>query len=101
MVFIARVFITQEGTMSSCATQTFSGITPARFQCLTQKAQAATGIKITGNSGEASKDGVEIRWLYDPAGQTLELQCTKAPAPIFISCGIINGKIHDLVNSCP
>lgn len=85
--------------MASCATQTFSGITPARFQCLTQKAQAATGIKIAGNSGEASKDGVKIRWLYDPTAQSLELQCTKAP--IFISCGIINGKIHDLVDSCP
>jgi hypothetical protein len=85
--------------MSSCATQTFSGITPARFQCLTQKAQAATGIKIAGNSGEASKDGVEIRWLYDPAGQRLELQCTKVP--ISILCGVINGKIQDLVASCP
>ncbi|HEY1755319.1 MAG TPA: hypothetical protein VGG72_07975 [Bryobacteraceae bacterium] len=84
--------------MSSCETQTFTGITQSRFDCLTQAAQG-TGVTITGNAGEASKDGITIRWQYDPAGQVLELQCMKSPSPFL--CGIINGKLQDLVNGCP
>jgi hypothetical protein len=83
--------------MAGCETQTFSAITQARFDCLVLKAQAS-GITITGNSGEASKDGVTIRWEFDPTGQTLELQCTDAP--FFVPCGMINGKINELVDGC-
>ena len=84
--------------MAACATQIFSGITQARFDCLMQKAQTA-GIAIAGNAGVGNKDGITIRWQFDPAGQTLELQCTGSP--FFLSCGTINGKIHDLVDACP
>jgi hypothetical protein len=84
--------------MSSCATQTFTGISQSRFDCLVSKAKAA-GITIAGNVGEASKDGITISWLYDPGQETLALQCTSAP--FFLSCGAINGKIHDLVDECP
>jgi hypothetical protein len=84
--------------MPNCATQTFTGITQSRFDCLVQKA-TASGISLAGNAGEASKDGVTIRWLFDPVAQTLELQCVSAP--FFLSCETINGKIHDLVDSCP
>jgi hypothetical protein len=83
--------------MASCATQVFSAITQARFDCLVLKAQGS-GINITGNSGVQSKDGITIRWHFDPAGQTLELQCTDSP--FFVPCGIINGKIHDIVDGC-
>jgi hypothetical protein len=84
--------------MSSCATQLFDGITQTRFDCLVNKANDA-GIAIAGNAGEASQDGVTIRWLYDPAKESLELQCTSAP--FFLPCGTINGRIHDMVNECP
>jgi hypothetical protein len=84
--------------MGACATQTFSGVTQARFDCLVQKA-AAAGIAIAGDVGQASKDGITIRWQFDPAGQTLELQCTDSP--FFLPCGTINAKIHDLVDACP
>lgn len=84
--------------MSSCATQTFSNLTQARFDCLVQKA-ASSGIVISGNEGQASKDGITLRWKFDPAQQTLDLQCMSAP--FFLSCGDINGKIHDIVDSCP
>jgi len=83
--------------MSACATQTFSGITQAGFDCLVTKADAA-GITISGNSGEATKDGIRIRWLYSPEQQSLELQCLDSP--FFISCGSINSKIHDMVDEC-
>ncbi len=84
--------------MAACATQTFSGVTQARFECLVEKANAA-GISISGNSGQASQNGIAIRWLFDPAAQTLELQCMDSP--FFISCGMLNSRIHDLVDSCP
>ena len=84
--------------MAECATQTFSGITQARFDCLVSKAQSA-GIAITGNVGVASKDGVTVRWQFDPVGETLELQCTASP--FFISCETINGQIQSLVGQCP
>jgi len=84
--------------MSSCATQTFTGIIQARFGCLVKKAEVS-GITIAGNAGEASQDGITIRWLYDPANESLELQCTGAP--FFLSCGTIKPKIHDLVDECP
>jgi hypothetical protein len=84
--------------MSSCATQVFQGITQARFDCLVEKAKDA-GITITGNAGEASQDGITIRWLFDPQKESLELQCTSSP--FFLSCGTINGKIHDVVDECP
>jgi hypothetical protein len=84
--------------MSSCATQTFTAITQARFDCLVQKAQSQ-GITISGNSGEATRDSITIRWAFDPAAQTLELQCTSAP--FFLTCGTINHEVHDIVDACP
>jgi hypothetical protein len=84
--------------MSACATQTFTGITQARFNCLVQKAQA-NGISISGNVGQDTKDGITIRWKFDPAGQTLELQCMSSP--FFISCGMVNSQIHQIVDGCP
>ena len=84
--------------MAACETQTFSGMTQTRFDCLVQKAQTA-GIEIAGNSGVASKNGISVRWQFDPVGQTLELQCTDSP--FFLSCGTINEKIQDLVDACP
>lgn len=81
-----------------CETQTFTGISQDRFDCLTQAAQN-TGVAIAGNGGEASKDGITIRWQYDPASQVLELQCTGSPA--FIPCGLINARIQAMVDGCP
>jgi hypothetical protein len=84
--------------MAECPIQTFSGITQARFNCLVLKAQA-TGITISGNAGTATKDGITLRWQFDPAAQTLDLQCTNSP--FFIPCELINTKIHDMMNACP
>jgi hypothetical protein len=83
--------------MSACAKQEFQGISPNVWTCIVAKA-ASFGITISGNSGEASKDGFTVTWNYDPNAQTLQLQCTDSPwwAP----CSTINGKIHDLVDGC-
>jgi hypothetical protein len=70
----------------------------ARFDCFVKKAKDA-GITIAGNAGEVSQDGFTVRWLYDPAKELLELQCTSAP--FFLSCETINRKIHAVVDECP
>lgn len=83
----------------ACATQVFAGITPERFNCLVQKA-AAAGIAISGNAGQATKSGITIRWKFDPAAQTLEVQCMNVLAPSFF-CTKVNRNLHQLVESCP
>jgi hypothetical protein len=80
--------------MSNSAPQLFHNISPAQFAVLQQKA-AAAGIPISGNSGSASKMGVEVEWTYSPESKQLSLQCLKSP--FFISVSDVNKKIHDLV----
>jgi len=80
--------------MSSCAVQVFSNVTPAQFDCLSQKASAA-GINISGN---ASQDGITVEWTFDPEATTLSIQCTAAP--FYVPCATINAKINDLVQNC-
>jgi len=82
-------------TMGSCAAQTFTNITPDKFAALQQKA-ALSSINITGNSGQASQQGITISWQFDPTAQTLMIQCLDHP--FFAPCGTINGKIHDLID---
>jgi hypothetical protein len=80
--------------MSSAAPQLFSNVSPSQFAQLTQKAQSA-GIAISGNSGSASKMGVEVAWNYSPETCELSLQCLKTP--FFIKAADVNQQIHALV----
>jgi hypothetical protein len=73
---------------------TFSAITPQQFATLTGKAHAA-GIDLTGNSGTASKYGVEVSWNYVPESQQLTFQCLKTP--FFVSADDVHAKIQTLV----
>jgi hypothetical protein len=82
----------------ACDAQTFSGVTHEQFACIVQKAEEATGIILSGNSGTASQRGITITWNYDPAAQVLNIQCTNLP--FFIPCGTINSQINDLVDGC-
>lgn len=72
----------------------FRGITPGQFALLSQKAHAA-GIEMNGNSGSASKFGVEVAWNYDPAAQELKIECLKAP--FFMKTSDVAEKIRGLV----
>jgi hypothetical protein len=80
--------------MGHSATQVFSGISPAQFATLQVKAQAA-GIDLGGNSGTASKFGVEVSWNYSPESQALTLQCLSTP--FFVKPEEVNAKIQALV----
>lgn len=75
--------------------QVFSNIAPGQFAKLSQKANAA-GVKMAGNSGSASKMGVEIAWNYSEDKQQLELTCLRTP--FFMKAEDLNAKLRDLVN---
>ena len=83
--------------MSACSKQTFDNIDASAWDCLVRKA-ADFGIAITANSGQASKDGFTVAWTYDPTARTLELQCLDSPW--WATCGLINGRIHEIVDGC-
>lgn len=80
--------------MSENKTQIFSGVTPAQFARLVEKGHAA-GIEITGNSGQASKLGIEVAWNYSEDTQQLELTCLRAP--FFVSADDVNAKLRTMV----
>lgn len=76
-------------------TQVFSGVTPAQYTKLVQKVSAA-GVAISGNSGRASKMGIEVAWNYSADNQQLELTCLHAP--FFLGADDVNAKLRTMVN---
>lgn len=80
--------------MAPSAPQTFKGITPDQYARLTEKAKGA-GIEMEGNSGSATKFGVEMQWNYSPETQELTLQCLKHP--FFVTAADVDTKMRDLV----
>lgn len=80
--------------MGESAPQVFSGVTPAQYERLVEKAKAA-GIELSGNRGTASKFGVEVTWTYVPETQQLTLQTLKAP--FFMKPADVDAKIQTMV----
>jgi len=76
-------------------TQVFSGVSPAQYAKLVEKVNAA-GIEISGNSGQASRMGVEVAWNYSAETQQLELTCLHAP--VFVSADVVNTRLRTMVN---
>jgi nitrate reductase cytochrome c-type subunit len=83
--------------MSACNAQEFDNVSQSAWACIVQKAEGY-GISVSGDSGEATKNGFTVTWNYDPAAQTLQLQCVNSP--LLVPCSIINAKIQELVNRC-
>lgn len=73
------------------APQVFT-INPAQYVALVVKAQAA-GIPIVGDSGTASKFGVQVQWHYIDPTLTIQVMNT----PFFISAETVEGKISALI----
>jgi len=73
---------------------TFSGITPNQFAQMVLKAKES-GIDLHGNTGAASKFGVEISWNYSPDTQQLTLQCLSTP--FFVNPADVQAKLQSLV----
>jgi hypothetical protein len=84
----------KEIIVAQSSPQVFTGITPAQYANLTEKARSA-GIEMNGNSGRASKMGVEVEWHYSPELQELTLTCLHTP--FFMSADDVNARLHALV----
>jgi hypothetical protein len=80
--------------MSASTPHVFKGVTPDKYARLVEKARGA-GIDLNGNSGTASKFGIEIAWNYSPEAQELTLQCLKAP--FFMSAADVDKRMQALV----
>lgn len=80
--------------MSQSQPHIFSGIAPDHFAALSAKAVAA-GINLNGNSGTATKHGVQVRWNYDPDVRQLTLEVLKTP--FFISPADVYARLAALV----
>jgi hypothetical protein len=81
----------------ACGAQSFNNVDRNVWNCLVAKA-AQYGVNISANSGSASSHGFDVSWNYDPAKSFLSIQVTDKP--FFAPCGLVNGKIHDEVDSC-
>ncbi len=81
--------------MSRNARETFSGITRAIFARLRKKA-SKVGIAVVSPTGEAVKDGVVIRWNYDPGAELLEVECR---APFWINSGRIQNNLRQEIEA--
>lgn len=80
--------------MSQCPPITFEAMTPEKYASLLQTAQSQ-GLALTGNTGSTTYQGMTFTWNYDPATQSLTLQCTEKP--IFIPCSMIESRIRGVV----
>ncbi len=80
--------------MSNTTPQVFNNISPEQFARLAAKAHTV-GIELSGNSGSATKMGVEVAWNYSPESQQLTLQCLKTP--FFIHAEDVHRRIAALV----
>ena len=81
--------------MAGYTPQVFSGVAPHQYAKLVERANAA-GVPMSGNTGRASRMGVEVEWNYSPEKQELALTCLSAP--LFLSADVVNAKIQELVS---
>ena len=83
--------------MAHCEEQGFSGVTSEHFSMFIEKAgqMGIPGLAGQGNSGQASRSGVTIRWNFNPETKTLSVQCTDSP--MLLPCALINSKIREAV----
>lgn len=91
--FFATVFL-EEKTMSGCPEITLENLTPEKYTALLAAAKSQ-GLDLSGDAGTTHYQGMNFQWSYDPAAQTLRMQCLEKP--IFIPCHMIEQKIRQLV----
>ena len=82
--------------MGACATQTFSNVPIAAWDRLKAKA-ASAGFSISSDSGSHSAGGLTVQWNYNASAETLSITCTDRPW--YLTCSMINGKIHELIDN--
>jgi hypothetical protein len=75
----------------------YENITPQRLAAIEARAQQELGISISGDEGTASKGGITIGWVYDPADQTLTVGDTGKPW--YVPESKIDEELTGLVNA--
>ena len=80
--------------MSQCPEIVLSEITAEKYQSLLATAKAQ-GLDLTGETGSTTFQGMDFTWAYDPAAQSLAIQCTNKP--IFLPCSMIESRIRSLI----
>lgn len=75
----------------------YQNITPAQLATIEAKAQQELGFAISGNEGTASRNGITISWVYDPADQTLTVGDTDKPW--YVPEAAIEDELTKLVDS--
>ncbi|HEY9128060.1 MAG TPA: hypothetical protein VIM62_13085 [Acidobacteriaceae bacterium] len=78
----------------ACPEIRLEGITAERYAQLLDRAQTQ-GLNLIGESGETHYQGMRFAWSYDAASAVLTIQCLEKP--IFVPCGMIEGRIRGLV----
>lgn len=81
--------------MSGNGWETFGGITRAIFARLRKRA-SRVGIHVVSPKGEAVKDGVVIRWKYDPGAELLEVECR---APFWINSDRVQNNLRQEIEA--
>jgi hypothetical protein len=80
--------------MSHCPEIVLSEITTEKYQSLLATAKSQ-GLDLTGQTGSTTFQGMDFTWSYDPAAQSLAIQCTNKP--IFVPCSMIESRIRGLI----
>lgn len=82
--------------MPGCPPITFNGVTQEAWDCLKSRA-LGVGVRIVGDSGSASVQGLTIGIRRDPQANTLTLN---VEAPTGAPCGEIARKLREAVAVC-
>ena len=80
--------------MGACEELVFSAVDRPHFDRIVTKAQSA-GIPISGDVGEAGRNGFTVRWEYAERDNTLRIQCVDSP--MLVPCSVIRARLVSLV----
>lgn len=80
----------------ACDPLTFTAVDASRWTTIREAVGSEYGIQIDSERGEQSERGFTLKWDYEPAGQTLRIQCTGKP--FLIPCGAVNKRINALAD---
>ena len=83
--------------MPGCPPITFDGVTQEAWDCLKSRA-LGVGVRIEGDSGSVSAQGLTIEIRRDARASTLTVTVTKAPAGV--PCDDIARKLREAVAVC-
>jgi hypothetical protein len=81
--------------MPHCPEIVAPGITREKYQSLVATAKAQ-GLDLSAETGSTTHQGMDFTWRYEPASETLTIQCTEKP--IFVPCGMIESRIRSLMS---